>query len=1167
MKPIVSRYLEQLRDYCNKYDNIIMNQVYALGGAEEIFLSDIYSDFDLISKDEYDRNIGIKDHSQNGGFQRRTPDSSTNSSGFDIDRMIQNIDKKIYELNVSELVDKPGIIVKKSMLYVYVKSVDAAHNLVCLTKKNVKDANATERTIKIQDDGNVTSKIHNKWFWIRGYDVFNGNSWYMILEPHWYKTNEELTQLDILFLKSKDIIESTGDKEKLSLIEDDVSSGDKGKSFFVEDDVISVSEKNENIVESIAGSVILSEPGGGKTTFLKHLLYEICDYALSEEERFVQDIIEKGLIERDKTYIPILVRTRDISSLLEDDICIDDIFDPLLEYGISNIIGKDNAKEIINVFIKEISEDKKNKLQLLFVIDGFEELEDQEAEILLSGLLKAYETKKIDPINDRLIISSRHKEYGYQRLVDFCAKHNIEEKYIVFSNKNNAIDNCISNWFKKFKQNAEDNKNYFVSTFSSNSDIRSMIHTPLELTGLIMLCQSQSALPTDITVLYRSIMEIWLTYAIKENSSNIPFFSLSDIFLELSSIAYYMAESEDERLRISQDKMIQIIKKSRKDLRRYYRSNSYVEASSKEELGLLLDFWLRRNIFVKNSKDNVYEFAHREYQSYLISYAIVNNFIFKDKRSSNRLDYFQSHMDSAEDFWDRVIIFAAFMSPDIHDSLIEYIFEKLTNYEEDADNIFVARKIDKYYLGLLLQLTNAEGFYFADYEYEQLFDEIFKPKTDRVNMLKKSVKGSEIKKLLSNGRKETNTIFLQKAVQTYESLDAKGQGTLADIVGNLIFHVVWNCDAEIEMMKKAFSVYLGNWITMDMVYEIKKGIESNNYNKERVKLIRECGLEAISRENNPMSDCYMIISIMMGFLNIKDDGSTSLYKAALLYFEKAREVRDAKENIEAKIIAINLVFLITWFIQSNESVKCGCSLKKDNGAWNDEFLKDYKECILNIVEYMKEETGNHFFGRDLYAVYRDLCVLKKNNIENEIRDIIFDESVLLNCLYLCVNEKLTKETDEKELSYILEIIANYPVNETTMEFFSRESVRDIWKEKTSEIKEYYEKQLNDNVDRSNQNLRKTAYLLKLLIFAGYFNRESMRAELVSQITAIRKRLPIPSGLDVEYFKTLQKEVSDYFKISLIERERNNLSELQVNAREEQKYDDLMKFMDEKISGL
>ena len=682
-----------------------------------------------------------------------------------------------------------------------------------------------------------------------------------------------------------------------------------------------------------------------------------------------------------------------------------------------------------------------------------------------------------------------------------------------------------------------------------------------------MLCQSQSALPTDITVLYRSIMEIWLTYAIKENSSNIPFFSLSDIFLELSSIAYYMAESEDERLRISQDKMIQIIEKSRKDLRRYYRSNSYVEASSKEELGLLLDFWLRRNIFVKNSKDNVYEFAHREYQSYLISYAIVNNFIFKDKRSSNRLDYFQPHMDSAEDFWDRVIIFAAFMSPDIHDSLIEYIFKKLMKYEEDVDDIFAARKIDKYYLSLLLQLTNTEGFYFADNEYEQLFDEIFKPKTDRVNMLKKSVKGSEFKKLLSNGRKETNTIFLQKAVEAYESLDAKEQGILADTVGSLIFYVVWNCDAEIEMMKKAFSVYLGNWITMDMIYEIKKGIESNIYNEERVKIIRECGIEAISRDKNPMSDCYMIISIIVGFLSIKDDESTSLYKAALLYFEKAREFKDAKENIEAKIIAINLVFLVTWFIQGNESAKCGCSLKENNGAWNDEFLKDYRECILNIVGYMKEETGNHCWGRDLYAAYRDLCVLKKNNVENEIRDIVFDENVLLNCLSLCVDEKITKETDEKELSYILEIIANYPVNETTMDFFSRESVRDIWKEKTLEIKEYYEKQLNNNVERNNQNLRKTAYLLKLLIFAGYFNSESMRTELESQITAIRERFPIPAGLDVEYFKTLQREVDDYFKISLIERERNILSELQVNAREEQKYSDLMKFMDEKISGL
>lgn len=1162
MKPIVRKYFEQLKAYCNKYDNIIMNQMYALGGPEEILLSDIYSDFDLVSKDEYDRNIGIKDYNQGG-----QTDKFINPNFLDIDKMMHEIDMKLYELNVSELFDKPEINVKKSMIYIYVKSIDEENNLVCLTRKSDNDPDIKECVMKVEDEGNVILNIYNKWVWIRGYDVYKSDSSYMIIEPYWYKTNEELTKEDILFLESEDIIESAGNKEKSSASESILLNAYSDNTFPQKINDLPGFEKyeknNSNNVNltSISGSVILSEPGGGKTTFLKHLIYEVCNYALSEDEGFVWDIIEKELIERHKTYIPIFVRTRDISGLLEDNIFTEDIFDSLLEYGISNIIGKDNAGEIIN----EIKERKNDKFQILFVIDGFEELEDQESELLLSGMINAYETKKIDSVNDRLIISSRHKEYGYQRLMNFCAKYNVNEKYIIFNNNNDAIENCITNWFKKFKQNAEDNKDYFLKTFFLNSDIRNMIHTPLELTGLIMLCQSQSALPTDITVLYRSIIEIWLTYSIKENNINIPFFSLSDIFLELSSIAYYMAESENERLRISQDKLLQVIEDSRKYLRRYYRSNSYVEASSKEELELLLGFWLRRNIFVKNSKDNVYEFAHREYQSYLISYAIVNNFIYKN-RSNNRLDYFRSHMDSAEDFWDRVIVFAAFMSPDIHDSLIEYIFEKLKCYDNSSNKLYEAKRIDLYYLGLLLQLTNAEGFYFADNEYEQLFDEIFMPGTDRINMFKKSVKGLEIKKLLSNGRKETNTIFLQKAVQKYESLkqNEEEQEKYVDIVGNMIFHVVWNCDAEIEIMKKAFSAFWGNCITVDVINEIKKGIESNHYNKERVKLIREWGLEAISRENEPVTDCFMIISIIMGFLSIQEKVSTSLYESALLYFTRVKESENDEESTEAKIIFINLVYLITWFIVNDLTRIYGCSLKNRIGEWNNEFLRDFKECILNIVEYMKEDTGNSIYSRDLYAAYRDLCTLKKDNIENEIRDIIFDEKVLLNCLALCVNEKIVKKSDEKELTYILEIIANYPLNEETMEFFGRENVKEIWKEKIPEIKEFYEKKLKGN---NKQSLRQMTYLLKIMLFAGYFNDENMILKLASHIVAINNICSLSSRADEEYFRTLKKEIEEYFKISLVDIEKDIPIELQICSEEEKRYKQLMQYMDEKISGL
>ena len=52
-------YLEKLSEYCNKYDNIvILNEVKAFVGEQNITLSDVYADFELVSKEEYDRGNG-----------------------------------------------------------------------------------------------------------------------------------------------------------------------------------------------------------------------------------------------------------------------------------------------------------------------------------------------------------------------------------------------------------------------------------------------------------------------------------------------------------------------------------------------------------------------------------------------------------------------------------------------------------------------------------------------------------------------------------------------------------------------------------------------------------------------------------------------------------------------------------------------------------------------------------------------------------------------------------------------------------------------------------------------------------------------------------------------------------------------------------------------------
>ncbi len=908
---------------------------------------------------------------------------------------------------------------------------------------------------------------------------------------------------------------------------------------------------------TINGMVVLSEPGGGKTTYLKHLIYEI----ISCYKNDISDshIFEKNGLDKKVNYVPFFVRTRDLTDILnKEELREGNLFHAIIESSISKIINanEDNDGDAVWDFFEENADHR-----YLLIIDGFEELEDENAEKLLDCINYAYECDKLNRKEDRLIISSRYKEYGYQKLVTFCAEHAIEEKYIKFDNEN-AIDDCVSNWFDILKKTGRDMHEYFNQMRTTNSDIKNLITTPLELTGLIMLCYTQSYLPTDITVLYRSIIEIWLTYGIGDAA--IPFFSLSDIFLELSTIAYYMAELENEKLRISRERIKEIIGNSRDVLRRYYRSNSYVNAASKDEINALIDFWLKRNIFVKNSREEIYEFAHREYQSYLISYAIVNNFIPKDNRKLKRIEYVAEHMENAEDFWDRVIIFLAFMSPDFHDDIIDHILIRLQELDAKKDQTAIFKGIDKYFLSIILQLANAEGFYFADDEYKSLFDELFK--SNRIGIMKKSVKGSEIKKMLSNGRKDINTLFLKKTIDVLEKYNTdieklkesskdvkllesqvKERENVINIIGPIVFHVAWNCDADRDTIKKAFRLYLDNWITMDIIYEIQDSLARYRYNVDRINLIREIGLAAITRTDEPLSDCYMIISMILGFRGINEDDMTSLYKVALNYFNKAENSVNEIDKEEALVIAINIVFLTTWFLQEKEDKKCNCALMDDKGNLDYRLLEDYLACVKKITEYMKGVKRDNIYFRDLCASYRDLCLIKEEKLKEEIKKILFNEDIFRNCLLLCQKEDIVKKADETELSYVFEIISLYPL---VSDYLYLNEVRIILSKRIDDIEKCQK--------TTKMTSRKALYLLKLLIFAGAFddNGKVNATKLESEIDKIKNDYTNNVG-------ALERSIL----FSMENYMCGNLEDCQLELLNRYNYEALMKFMDKKIDEL
>ena len=219
VKPYIFKaYLENMREYCNKYDNIaILNQVKAFVGDENVALSDVYADFALVSKEEYDRGNGKKTFGINpeiipdslmdeeADFQMSSREKNRRNI---INELLQKIDRRLYQLDVENALDEKEYIVKKIYRYIYI--IDEENNCVeCQVKIHPDDTDMSIKKIIVKNDMGCINEIRNRWVWVRGYEVKGINEDFYLFEPYWYKEGKELTEKEKEFGKSDEIIEDS----------------------------------------------------------------------------------------------------------------------------------------------------------------------------------------------------------------------------------------------------------------------------------------------------------------------------------------------------------------------------------------------------------------------------------------------------------------------------------------------------------------------------------------------------------------------------------------------------------------------------------------------------------------------------------------------------------------------------------------------------------------------------------------------------------------------------------------------------------------------------------------------------------------------------------------------------------------------------------------------
>lgn len=1037
------KYLNLLYEYCNTYDSEAISSVLLASGAKKIEMSKIYTELKVIPKSDYEDRVG-----------RFSYENSV--SNVDIDKLIAQIDKKIFEINVETAKESEDLNVKEKRFCVCVSSIVNAEKreipsrineelkvFECVVKSSEIDEKEEKKRIFVLVDSLYSNKIKiGEWCYIRGYFVSYKEFEYLIMDPHWIK------------LPGDNLDEQTDDKTDY---EAELEESERVNNLLCYEDYF-----------IIPGEIILSEPGGGKTTYLKK---QILNYI--ECIRGKSDCV-----------FPIWISTREIR---KNDIDAQDLsvvivsaIDTILKKG--RVLGDDvYHTEEARILFGELMNQKAYKLCL--IVDSFEELSKEDSKKLLVHIEKLYSNN--EELFSHIIISSRYKEYGYQRLEQFAQAHQIQEKFICeLKYDKEKIIEFVKRWYDEFRSinteiNPTEETEKFRRIYDDNPGIKNLINTPIELTSLIMLSITQMSLPTDLAVLYRNIIEIWLTF--NAHIEALEHFSLEDILMELSRVALYMACSENEKIRIKHENLVKVIDDTKSNFRRYYRNSGYVT----EDTQSIIDFIVRRNIMEKN--EDVYQFKHRQYQTFLCSNCIIRNYISKDdnniiseKRQLDRMQYFKKHLDDCDDFWDQIIIFSAYMDIDLHDSILNELTERA---HENPEN--------NYYVGILLQLVNSQGFWFEKSELELVYDELFRNAT-RWELFSKAEKQTEIKRMLIGGREENNTAFIRKGIEKYSSLlkeDKDLAEEFKDMFANLFFFTVWRCKVDYSIVEEVFKVFLTNYITTGIISEVYKSF-NEGYNETIAKNIKDLGNKLLDEIDEEKNDASLIVSLILGYEERKNP-----YEVALSHFE----INNSKEHV----VACSILFIAAWLIQLERTERYGYGLTTETKR---DIMPKCREYVIEGI--LKEE--NKLILYDYMVAFRDWCLANyyiSDTEDNE--EAWYDMRVFQHCLRKSMEKKNVIRENRNALEVEFEVIASFPLSK----LYAFEICKGCWSsDQIAQIVNLFEKG-----DSSQQAI----YAFKLLILAG----EIEPHDGIKKIAMLRKRLGKQIGRDnmMKYYTGVEKQ--------------------------------------------
>lgn len=784
----------------------------------------------------------------------------------------------------------------------------------------------------------------------------------------------------------------------------------------------------------------LSEPGGGKTTLLKmySMAYAYRYYIdnLGQGEKLRMDLKSVGvelksvervcdLLKIEDGFCPFFISVRDLKEEDYPNVSEANGFKKVIIDIISSAVKREVTEFDADDFLNSITKP-------IFIIDSVEEFDSKDFRSSFLYGLDAFSR------GNKCYLSARYNEY-MEDIIDTKLKREDGteilplKEYVIDKLDNNkaVVAEFAMNWYAALNnisgRNLDVEKDFLIPVYN-NDNVKNLITNPLELASLLMISSYDSCLPSNYVTIYARSIELWL------GRRNPDRYNYDDVMKQLSRIAYQMAISEKEKIVVSESTLFDYISQVRTELKRYYHqewSNDYFS------LKKFIQYLLQSHLISKSTDG--YSFVHRQYQAYLVAYCITTNNFSRETRKTRmggRIDYVVDRLLKKDDFWKPIIIIIVMLDIDLRDDVIEKLLLLSKEKNEDQTN---------YYVSLLIDLAIIPGVNFDEDELEKLFELMI---FDDNNWKLLSSKKKDLQKLFEFNDEYGNDLFIRTAIRKKEELGEEDREKFRDSITSLIFYCIWYCDLGTESVKNAFSAFLTNYITFDIIRMICETKDLTTRQKNTMNTLYSLGEKAIN--SGDYSDYYMIIAVMIA--NETKGGP---------YYSIDSHIK--ANTFESKVIAINTLVIAAWLRRCGRDSKYGFELIQ-NG------LTKY----ANFVSEGILDDSHEKIQRDYLVAFEDVfaCGEMENHKSEWFQEKTF-VYVLKKAVLQYKKEGFLFDFKDNEFSRCLRHISLYPCEYKTL-------CRQILCDEVEDLAPIYNC-LKAVYDIEDDNIMNKVYATKLLI--------------------------------------------------------------------------------------